>query len=100
MEEVGKAWVLICCVIRSANLADRLNLLFSMSETGLPAPDKRQLTKRQHKPTDKQESTQPLMEWRRQWTKLYKATACWGTQVPNGKQHIEEVNYQHRAGQP
>jgi len=44
MEEVGKAWVLICCVIRSANLADRLNLLFSMSETGLPTPDQRQLT--------------------------------------------------------
>ncbi len=52
MEEVGKAWVLICCVIRSANLADRLNLLFSMSETGLPAPDISQLTWRQHSRTE------------------------------------------------
>ena len=37
MEDVGKAWVLICWVIRSANLAGRLNLPLSMLDAGLPA---------------------------------------------------------------
>ena len=37
MDDVGKAWVLICWVIRSANLAGRLNLPLSMLDAGLPA---------------------------------------------------------------
>jgi len=63
MEEVGKAWVLICCVIRSANLADRLNLLFSMSETGLPTPNRKSAylyETRQYRHTYKQGIAQPL----------------------------------------
>lgn len=37
MDDVGKACVLICWVMRSANLADRLNLPLSMLDVGLPA---------------------------------------------------------------
>lgn len=37
MDDVGNAWVLICWVMRSANLVDLLNLLLSMLEDGLPA---------------------------------------------------------------
>lgn len=37
MDDVGKGWVLICWVIRSSNLADRLNMPLSMLDNGLPA---------------------------------------------------------------
>ena len=36
MEDVGKACVLICLVMRSANGAERLNLLESMLDVGFP----------------------------------------------------------------
>lgn len=41
MDDVGKACVLICWVMRSANLADRLNLPLSMLDVGLPGDIRR-----------------------------------------------------------